>query len=235
MGKAGGVPPTSPDEPTRWMPPTSSAPGDEPTRAIPVPSPPASPPPPPPVYGGPPPGEPPSNPNRTIAWVALGLAVVLVILIALLLGFRHRSKATPLADTTTTSPASTTSTEATTTTTRSTTSTTVRPTTSTSPPTTVATAAGNRPATAAEQRQILADVGDSHPGYQVSVLRIANSDNSWAALKYDGGPTQQPFQEVRHLSGGHWQAVATGTAQVDCDPSVPAQVQRDFANVLGSC
>ncbi|GAC1517860.1 MAG: hypothetical protein NVS1B12_06730 [Acidimicrobiales bacterium] len=220
------------------MPPTSSVPGDEPTRAIPVPPPPAPPAPPPPLappaYGGPPPGEPPSNPNRTIAWVALGLAVVLVILIALLLAFRHKSKATPVAVTTTTSPASTT-TEATTTTSTSTTSTTVRATTTTSPPTTVAVAAGNRPATAAEQRQILADVGDSHPGYQVSVLRIANSDNSWAALKYDGGPTQQSFQEVRHLSGGHWQAVATGTAQVDCDPSVPPQVQKDFANVLGSC
>ena len=245
MGKHGRVPPTSPDEPTRWMPPPAPGSGDEPTRAIPVPPPVAPPPVPPvvpPAYGGPPLGEPPDNPNRTIAWVALGLAVVLVILIALLLGFRHRSKATTTTTTTTTAPATTSSTalstttaQPTTTSSPSTTATTVRATTTTSPPTTVAQAAGNRPPTGAEQKQILADVGDSHPGYQVSALRIANSDNSWAALKYDGAPTQQPFQEVRHLNGGHWQAVATGTAQVDCDPSVPPQVQKDFANVLGSC
>ena len=92
-----------------------------------------------------------------------------------------------------------------------------------------------RPATSAEQKQILADVDDSHPGYQVTTLRIANSDNSWAALKYDGGPTQQAFEEVRHLSGGHWGAVSTGTAQVACDPSIPPQVQRDFADILGGC
>jgi cytoskeletal protein RodZ len=167
--------------------------------------------------------------------VAIGLAVVLVLLIGLLLLARHKSSSRS-SSTTTTSPSSSTSTS-TSTTAAPTTTTTAPSTTTTVAPTTTAAAAptGNRPATASERQQILADVGDSHPGYQVTTLRIANSDNTWAALKYDGGPTQQPFEEVRHLSSGHWTAVATGTAQVACDPSIPPSVQRDFADILGSC
>lgn len=259
-----------PDEPTRWIPPAQPGneptravpdrgvrPADEPTRVIPagpVVSGPATaygagggvPPYGGPPYGGPPaggglpPGEP-SNPNRTLAGVAIGLVVVLLLLVGLLLATRHKSKATATAATTTTELATTlapTTTVAPTTTKAPTTTvapTTVAPTTTKGPTTTQAAPTGNRPPTAAEQKQILADVDDSHPGYQVTTLRIANSDNTWAALKYAGAPTQQPFSEVRHLSGGSWKVVSTGTAQVACDPSIPVQVQQDFANVLGSC
>jgi len=49
------------------------------------------------------------------------------------------------------------------------------------------------------------------------------------------GHQDQPFFEVRHLSGGTWKVIDTGTAQVACDPQVPASVQADFADVLGGC
>lgn len=271
IGEHGGVT-NPPDEPTRWIPPAQPGdeptraipdrgvrPADEPTRVIPV-GPVASGPavasgagagvppyggPPyggPPAGGGLPPGEP-SNPNRTLAGVAIGLVVVLLLLVGLLLATRHKSKSATTTTTTTTASTEVATTVAPTTTLAPTTTkaptttvvpTTVAPTTI-APTTTQAAPTGNRPPTSAEQDKILADVGDSHPGYQVTTLRIANSDNTWAVLKYAGAPTQQPFSEVRHLSGGSWKVVSTGTAQVACDPSIPVRVQQDFANVLGSC
>ena len=99
----------------------------------------------------------------------------------------------------------------------------------------VAAAPGNRPATPAEQAQITSDVGNSHPGYDISAIRIADSDHSWAALMYQpaSGQGGQSFEEVRHKSGGTWEHVVDGTTQVACNPSVPAQVQSDFGDLPG--
>jgi len=75
-----------------------------------------------------------------------------------------------------------------------------------------------------------------HPGFRITLIRIADSDNSWAALRYQPqNPQDQGFSEVRHLEGTRWVGVSSGTAQVDCGPDVPPNVQADFADVLGAC
>jgi hypothetical protein len=47
--------------------------------------------------------------------------------------------------------------------------------------------------------------------------------------------SQQAFLEVRQLQNGNWVRVSYGTAQVSCGSSIPANVQADFAPVLGTC
>lgn len=73
----------------------------------------------------------------------------------------------------------------------------------------------------------------------MTLIRIADSDSSWAALEYQPQPGQnlQAFDEIRELDPGTgaWNAVSTGTAQVSCNASVPANVQADFANLFGNC
>jgi hypothetical protein len=89
----------------------------------------------------------------------------------------------------------------------------------------------------AEQAAIVSAAQSQWPNYQVSQIAIADSDSTWAALLYqpDNPETGQAFREVRHESDGAWVSVSFGTAQVDCEPAVPVNVQNDFAAILGSC
>jgi hypothetical protein len=82
----------------------------------------------------------------------------------------------------------------------------------------------------------VAAAAQDHPGFRVTLIRIADSDNTWAALRYQPqDPQAQGFSEVRHDDGTRWTSVSYGTAQVDCGTDVPPNVQADFADVLGSC
>jgi hypothetical protein len=68
------------------------------------------------------------------------------------------------------------------------------------------------------------------------MARIADSDSTWAALFYTPSPglaTGQPFEEVASETNGTWTSVSDGTSQVACNPSVPPNVQADFANLPG--
>jgi hypothetical protein len=94
----------------------------------------------------------------------------------------------------------------------------------------------NRPPTSSEQAAIVAAAQQDHPGFEVRLIRIADSDPSWAALQYQPHSGQaEGFSEIRHQIGAAWQSISYGTAQVDCGSNVPANVQADFADVLGSC
>ncbi len=94
---------------------------------------------------------------------------------------------------------------------------------------------GHRAATPSERAAIESSAGGSHPGYTISQIWIADSDSSWAALRYvpQDPSQQQGFGEVRHNSGGTWQSVSEGSAQVACSPSIPGNVRADFADLPG--
>jgi hypothetical protein len=62
---------------------------------------------------------------------------------------------------------------------------------------------------------------------------IADSDNSWAAIRYVPEQGQQPEDEVRHEENGSWAPVSDGTSQVACSGGVPSNVQADFSNLSG--
>lgn len=218
-------------EPTQFLPPVP--PGGPPPGG---PGPPPGPPGPPGGPPGPPgPPVPEENPNRTMMWVVAGLVVVLLALLAVLLLTRKSGHSSSTAATTV--PPSTSTSTSTSASTSTSTSTTASTTTTTATTTTTVPAGGNRPPTPGERAALTSVAAQDYPAYQVSLIRIADSDNSWAALRYqpDDPQTAQGFSEVRHLVGGTWQSVSKGTAQVACTPEVPPNVQADFADILGAC
>jgi hypothetical protein len=165
-----------------------------------------------------------------------------VVLLAILFATRksgHSSSAAGPSTTAATSTSSTsTSTSSTSTSTTSTSTTSTSTTTSTTEPSVETLPAGsNRAPTADEQQAITAAAEADHPGYDISLIRIADSDATWAAVKMDpqSGNGEGPLDEIRHQQGGVWGSVSYGTAQVDCSSSVPINVEEDFADVLGAC
>jgi cytoskeletal protein RodZ len=169
--------------------------------------------------------------------LVIALAVVLLVLVGVLVANHNNGSSHPPASTTTTSSSTTSTSSSTSTSTSSTSSSTSTTSSTTSTTSTTVAAAGNRAPTPGEQAAIEAAAQAQYPQYQVILIRIADSDQTWAALQYQPvtAGAEQAFSEVRHLEGGQWVSVGSGTAQVDCTPGVPASVQADFASVLGSC